>query len=37
MRALPAELRVVVEAWPRLPEAIKVAIGAMVGTVGEES
>lgn len=32
----PSDLRAVVEAWPRLPEAIKVAIGAMIGAVGED-
>ena len=32
----PSDLRAVVAAWPRLPKAIRVAIGAMVGVVKAE-
>ncbi len=32
----PSDLRAVIAAWPRLPEAIRAAIGAMVGVVEQE-
>ena len=33
--SLDASLRQVIEAWPRLPEAVKAAIRAMIQAVGQ--